>query len=80
VASTDIAVTDEISCSLLQMDAEDLSYVPISGYAGMTMSLVLERLLDVGIADPDPSIRQTAFESMDSRFVPHLAQAENIRR
>ncbi|KAI9026899.1 armadillo-type protein [Hyaloraphidium curvatum] len=40
---------------------------------------VLARLLEVGISDPDPSIRQTVLSSLDERFDHHLAQAENIR-
>ncbi|KAI8620292.1 armadillo-type protein [Chytriomyces sp. MP71] len=40
---------------------------------------VLEKLLVVGITDPDPTIRQTVMSSLDERFDHHLAQAENIR-
>ncbi|KAJ3067743.1 phosphatidylinositol kinase- protein kinase tor1 [Podochytrium sp. JEL0797] len=40
---------------------------------------VLEKLLVVGITDPDPIIRQTVMASLDERFDHHLAQAENIR-
>ena len=40
---------------------------------------VLEKLLTVGIADPDPSIRQVVLSSLDEKFDRHLAQAENIR-
>jgi len=40
---------------------------------------VLERLLMVGIADPDPEIRQRVLASLDPRFDPLLAQADNLR-
>jgi FKBP12-rapamycin complex-associated protein len=40
---------------------------------------VLEMLLIVGIADLDPSIRQTVLSSLDERFDRHLAQADNVR-
>lgn len=40
---------------------------------------VLEKLLTVGIADPDHMIRQIVLSSLDERFDRHLAQAENVR-
>ncbi|KAG0181763.1 phosphatidylinositol kinase- protein kinase tor1 [Apophysomyces sp. BC1034] len=40
---------------------------------------VLEKLLTVGIADPDPVIRKTVLSSLDTRFDRHLAQADNVR-
>lgn len=40
---------------------------------------VLEKLLTVGITDPEPSIRQTVLASLDKRFDFYLAQAENVR-
>ncbi|TDL23875.1 atypical/PIKK/FRAP protein kinase [Rickenella mellea] len=43
------------------------------------ISDVLDKLLTVGIADPDPAIRQTVLASLDERFDKHLSQAENVR-
>jgi serine/threonine-protein kinase mTOR len=40
---------------------------------------VIERLLTVGVADPDADIRKTVLLSLDSRFNHHLAIPENIR-
>ena len=40
---------------------------------------VIERLLTVGIADPEPHIRETVLGALDERFDRHLAKAENIR-
>ncbi|KAF2718139.1 TOR1 phosphatidylinositol 3-kinase [Polychaeton citri CBS 116435] len=40
---------------------------------------IVERLLTVGVADPDPEIRHTVLESLDARFDKHLAKAENVR-
>eukprot|EP00457_Paulinella_chromatophora_P000061 gb/GEZN01000061.1/.p1 GENE.gb/GEZN01000061.1/~~gb/GEZN01000061.1/.p1 ORF type:complete len:2707 (+),score=463.21 gb/GEZN01000061.1/:107-8227(+) len=42
------------------------------------VSEVLERLLTVGIADPDPDIRRAVLESLDSRFDEYLGQAQNL--
>eukprot|EP00004_Rigifila_ramosa_P027283 TRINITY_DN882_c0_g1_i1.p1 TRINITY_DN882_c0_g1~~TRINITY_DN882_c0_g1_i1.p1 ORF type:complete len:2377 (-),score=590.06 TRINITY_DN882_c0_g1_i1:39-6899(-) len=49
------------------------------GHGAIVVSEVLEKLLTVGIADPDPSIRLAVLASLDSRFDLHLAQAENLR-
>ncbi|KAI0078720.1 phosphatidylinositol 3-kinase [Panus rudis PR-1116 ss-1] len=40
---------------------------------------VIDKLLTVGIADPEPSIRQAVLSSLHERFDKHLAQAENVR-
>ncbi|KAF8966334.1 atypical/PIKK/FRAP protein kinase [Flammula alnicola] len=50
-----------------------------SSHAIEVISDVLDKLLTVGIADPDASIRQTVLASLHERFDKHLAQAENIR-
>ncbi|KAJ7580147.1 phosphatidylinositol 3-kinase [Mycena floridula] len=43
------------------------------------VSQALDKLLSIGIADPDPMVRQTVLSSLHERFDKHLAQAENIR-
>ncbi|ELU37824.1 phosphatidylinositol 3-kinase tor2 [Rhizoctonia solani AG-1 IA] len=43
------------------------------------VSDVLDKLLTVGITDPDPTIRHTVLSTLDTRFDRHLAQAENVR-
>ncbi|ORY29148.1 armadillo-type protein [Naematelia encephala] len=43
------------------------------------VSDVLEKLLTVGITDPNPNIRRTVLENLDAKFDRHLAQAEDIR-
>ncbi|KIM44660.1 hypothetical protein M413DRAFT_25110 [Hebeloma cylindrosporum] len=50
-----------------------------SSHAIEVISDVLDKLLTVGIADPDPTIRQTVLSSLHERFDKHLAQAENVR-
>jgi FKBP12-rapamycin complex-associated protein len=54
-------------------------HAPTRGYLAVVIGEVLERLLNVGIADPDPSIRKTVLSCLDARFDHHLAQAENLR-
>ncbi|KXN92422.1 Phosphatidylinositol 3-kinase tor2 [Leucoagaricus sp. SymC.cos] len=50
-----------------------------SSHAIEIISDVLDKLLTVGIADPDPNIRQTVLASLHEKFDKHLAQAENVR-
>ncbi|KAI8344851.1 armadillo-type protein [Chlamydoabsidia padenii] len=50
-----------------------------SAHAIKVVGEVLEKLLTVGIADPDAGIRQTVLSSLDVRFDRHLAQADNVR-
>ncbi|KAI5120260.1 hypothetical protein M0805_004596 [Coniferiporia weirii] len=51
----------------------------ISNHSIEIISDVLDKLLTVGIADPDPDIRHTVLSSLDERFDKHLSQAENVR-
>ena len=50
------------------------------GYFSMVVSEVIEKLLAVGISDPDTSIRLAVLNSLDTRFDRHLAQASNLKR
>ncbi|KAF8074724.1 phosphatidylinositol 3-kinase [Lyophyllum atratum] len=50
-----------------------------SSHAIEVISDVLDKLLTVGIADPDHTIRHTVLSSLHERFDKHLAQAENVR-
>jgi FKBP12-rapamycin complex-associated protein len=45
----------------------------------LILAEVLERLLIVGVADPDPVIRETVLASLDPVLDVYLAQPENIR-
>ncbi|KAI9673478.1 MAG: phosphatidylinositol kinase- protein kinase tor1 [Caeruleum heppii] len=50
-----------------------------SNHAIQVVSEVVEKLLTVGVADPDPEIRYTVLQSLDGRFDRYLAKAENVR-
>ncbi|KAH9004515.1 atypical/PIKK/FRAP protein kinase [Lactarius hatsudake] len=43
------------------------------------ISDVIDKLLTVGIADPDATIRQAVLTNLHEQFDKHLAQAENVR-
>ncbi|KAL5537169.1 TOR1 [Sanghuangporus sanghuang] len=51
----------------------------VSNHSIEIISDVLDKLLTVAIADPDPAIRLTVLSSLDERFDKHLSQAENVR-
>lgn len=50
-----------------------------SSHSILVVSEVIEKLLTVGVGDPDPEIRRTVLWSLDRKFDRHLARAENIR-
>ncbi|KAJ7469288.1 FAT domain-containing protein [Mycena galericulata] len=50
-----------------------------SVHAVDVVSDVLGKLLTVGIADPDPTIRNIVLGSLNEQFDRHLSQAENVR-
>ncbi|KAF7356539.1 Serine/threonine-protein kinase TOR [Mycena venus] len=57
----------------------DPIFYSASSHAIQVISDVLNKLLTVGIADPEPSIRKVVLSSLHSGFDKHLAQAENVR-
>ncbi|KAJ0421785.1 armadillo-type protein [Aspergillus carlsbadensis] len=50
-----------------------------SSHSIQVVSEVIDKLLTVGVGDPDPEIRRTVLWSLDRKFDRHLARPENIR-
>ena len=50
-----------------------------SNHSIQVVSEVIDKLLTVGVGDPEPEIRRTILDSLDSRFDPRLAKPDNIR-
>lgn len=50
-----------------------------SYHALQVVADVIEKLLTVGVSDPEAKIRRTVLAALDERFDRHLAKAENIR-
>lgn len=67
------------SCRLLVAERGDGMLPPVRGHAALVVGDVLEKLLMVGISDPDPSIRHTVLANLHPRFDYFLAFAENLR-
>ncbi|CAG8464548.1 8437_t:CDS:10, partial [Paraglomus occultum] len=77
---TDIVeVRKAAALTCCQLFARDKILEQTSQHAIQVVNEVLERLLTVGVADPEISIRETVLSNLTERFDRHLAQAENIR-
>ncbi|KAL8292423.1 hypothetical protein RQP46_001035 [Phenoliferia psychrophenolica] len=73
----DIRGAAALSCCAVL--ANDPVVSQTSNHAIKLVNEVLEKLLTLAIADPDPSIRQATIEHLDPKFDRHLAQAECVR-
>lgn len=65
--------------SSCQLFIKDPIVFQTSNHAIQVVSQVLEKLLTVGITDPDPTIRLLVLSALDEKFDRHLAQSRNIR-
>jgi FKBP12-rapamycin complex-associated protein len=52
---------------------------PTRNTSTVLLAEIIERLLVLGISDPDPTIRRTVLENLDPRLDSYLADAENLR-
>lgn len=66
-----------VTCAKLFM--QDPICFQTSMHAIEIVNDVLDKLMTVGIADPDPRLRLTVLENLHERFDKHLAQAEYVR-
>ncbi|KAF7308485.1 Serine/threonine-protein kinase TOR [Mycena chlorophos] len=72
-------VRREAAVTCCRLFVRDPIFYSSSSHAIQVISDVLNKLLTVAIADPEPSIRKVVLSSLHSGFDKHLAQAENIR-
>ncbi|TVY80760.1 Serine/threonine-protein kinase tor2 [Lachnellula suecica] len=75
--NADIREAAALTCC--QLYVRDPIVNQTSYHAIQVVSEVIEKLLTVGVADPDAGIRRTVLAALDERFDRHLAKAENIR-
>ncbi|KAJ5176104.1 Serine/threonine-protein kinase tor2 [Penicillium canariense] len=73
----DIRKASALTCC--QLFVHDPIINQTSGHSIQVVSEVIDKLLTVGIGDPDPEIRRTVLWSLDRKFDRHLARPENIR-
>src|SRR5204862_5349140 len=50
-----------------------------SSHSIQVVGEVIDKLLTVGVGDPDPEIRRIVLLSLDRKFDRHLAKPENVR-
>jgi FKBP12-rapamycin complex-associated protein len=75
--NTEVRKAAALTCC--QLFVRDPICYQTSNHAIQVVGEVMERLLTVAIADPDPEIRKIVLLSLDARFDRHLAKAENVR-
>ena len=79
VEDDDPEIREAAALTCCQLYVRDPIVNQTSYHAIQVVSEVIEKLLTVGVADPDPAIRRTVLAALDERFDRHLAKAENIR-
>ncbi|KAG0649662.1 Serine threonine-kinase tor2 [Hyphodiscus hymeniophilus] len=79
VEDDDPEIREAAALTCCQLYIRDPIVNQTSHHAIQVVSEVIEKLLTVGVADPDPAIRRTVLAALDERFDRHLAKAENIR-
>ncbi|WPH02862.1 Hypothetical protein R9X50_00573000 [Acrodontium crateriforme] len=79
VEDDDPTIRKAAALTCCQLFVRDPIVHQTSYHAIQVVSDVIEKLLTVGVADPQPDIRYTVLASLDARFDRHLAKAENIR-
>ncbi|CAD6506377.1 BgTH12-07303 [Blumeria graminis f. sp. triticale] len=79
VEDENLDIREAAALTCCQLYVRDPVVNQTSYHAIQVVSDVIEKLLTVGVADPDPSIRRTVLAALDERFDRHLAKAENIR-
>jgi len=79
VEDDDPVIRKAAALTCCQLFVRDPIVHQTSHHAIQVVSDVIEKLLTVGVADPQSDIRQTVLVSLDARFDRHLAKAENVR-
>ncbi|KAL6898900.1 TOR kinase [Trichoderma evansii] len=79
VEDEDPEIREAAALTCCQLYVRDPIVNQTSYHALQVVGDVIEKLLTVGISDPEPNIRRTVLAALDERFDRHLAKAENIR-
>ncbi|KOS19963.1 Phosphatidylinositol 3-kinase tor2 [Escovopsis weberi] len=79
VEDEDPEIREAASLTCCQLYVRDPIVNQTSYHALQVVGDVIEKLLTVGISDPEPNIRRTVLAALDERFDRHLAKIENIR-
>ncbi|KAI9896683.1 hypothetical protein N3K66_008855 [Trichothecium roseum] len=79
VEDEDPEIREAAALTCCQLYVRDPIVNQTSYHALQVVGDVIEKLLTVGVSDPEPTIRRTVLAALDERFDRHLAKAENIR-
>ncbi|KAI0601930.1 FAT-domain-containing protein [Biscogniauxia sp. FL1348] len=79
VEDDDPEIREAAALTCCQLYVRDPIVNQTSYHALQVVGDVIEKLLTVGVSDPQANIRRTVLAALDERFDPHLAKAENIR-
>ncbi|ORY61495.1 phosphatidylinositol 3-kinase-like protein [Pseudomassariella vexata] len=79
VEDDDPQIREAAALTCCQLYVRDPIVNQTSYHALQVVGDVIEKLLTVGVSDPEAEIRRTVLAALDERFDPHLAKAENIR-
>ncbi|GAB1316207.1 phosphatidylinositol kinase-related protein kinase tor1 [Madurella fahalii] len=79
VEDDDPEIREAAALTCCQLYIRDPIVNQTSYHALQVVADVVEKLLTVGVSDPEPKIRRTVLAALDERFDQHLAKAENIR-
>jgi FKBP12-rapamycin complex-associated protein len=79
VEDDDPEIREAAALTCCQLYVRDPIVNQSSYHALQVVADVIERLLTVGVSDPEPKIRRTVLAALDERFDRHLAKSENIR-
>lgn len=79
VEDDDPQIREAAALTCCQLYVRDPIVNQTSYHALQVVGDVIEKLLTVGVSDPEADIRRTVLAALDERFDPHLAKAENIR-
>lgn len=75
--SPEIRKASALTCC--QLFVHDPIINQTSAHSIQVVSEVIDKLLLVGVGDPDPDIRRNVLFSLDKKFDRHLAKPENVR-
>ncbi|KAF3011376.1 phosphatidylinositol kinase- protein kinase tor1 [Neopestalotiopsis sp. 37M] len=79
VEDDDPQIREAAALTCCQLYVRDPIVNQTSYHALQVVGDVIEKLLTVGVADPEADIRRTVLAALDERFDHHLSKAENIR-
>lgn len=75
----DAQIREAAALTCCQLFVRDPIVNQTSYHALQVVGDVIEKLLTVGVGDPEADIRRTVLAALDQRFDHHLAKSENIR-